>query len=485
MEDSDYIMHFFFAREVSSSLFEIANFGCYANRAVKRLTQLKSPLDTSWFIMTRLPLFVLGSLVVSSAAIAKFHPPRIAYENLRNGNDKDILLHALRNIGIVSITNIAEFSREILTLLPECIASKQVKVAERVFDDGTRRQTLATHTIVNNPAEAPCVGTAFRSKVNMVLQTLASSMAESMGLANEVLLKSAADDEYKFQDVFTQGEHLEHFHIYRKHGDSSNMTTVDWHIDQGIALLFAPGYSNGAPTAGFSIQLKSGEAVQVLFSEDDDLVLMLGDGIYEITDLDLHVPLHSFTMPDTDKPRVWYGRMVLPPPQALHPINHKTFEELRQKLNQNPDATPSLGCSSLTMRSLLSTDPSSCLTDQDYCWHQCFNYTEAASPEVCATEGLSLECVNSQRQLWNGLVHDPEFAPRCVNLTLVTNLTAVTDDSGQESNYTSANGNNTIKENDTHSYSNHTSMSSAGFSVLPQTFLWAGYIGILMAVMFM
>ena len=59
---------------------------------------------------------------------------------------------------------------------------------------------------------------------------------------------------------------------------------------------------------------------------EDDLVIMLGDGINQIVNLinsfTFHATLHAVRVsPQSSKheSRVWYGRMVLPPTDAIHP----------------------------------------------------------------------------------------------------------------------------------------------------------------------
>merc|ERR1711920_478052 len=91
----------------------------------------------------------------------------------------------------------------------------------------------------------------------------------------------------------------------------------------------------------------------------------------------------------SEQPRVWYGRMVLPPRSAQLP-NHKdlSFGDLMHAMEENTDKEAlALGCSS-TMTAqkqrFLSgghgghgddDDSMSCGHMQFPCWHRCMNLT--------------------------------------------------------------------------------------------------------------
>jgi hypothetical protein len=274
------------------------------------------------------------------------------------------------------------------------------------------------------------------------------------GTSTPILQDVSGKRSYTMQQVIEEGEHLEHFHCYfdahNHHDDVSELekdsdgiattTTIDWHTDQGLLVLFTPGQRNGKVTKGFYIQLEDGSAVEVDFDDDtDDLIIMLGDGVHQYLNpvlkengkeaMSLRAVPHalrmesSATTEEDGSPRLWYGRMVLPPPQALHPSHIMTFYELRlAMINQHPKAL-SFGCAShhQVARELTegNEEDQRCSNDTSaYCWHECMNYTDFdVSPEICQGRALSLGCVNSDGYLWVDEIHDPAFQLGCVDLS--------------------------------------------------------------------
>jgi hypothetical protein len=271
-----------------------------------------------------------------------------------------------------------------------------------------------------------------------------------------------------FKDAIQQGEHLEHFHAYKSQqitatGTGTGTETIEWHLDQGLALLFTPGLIKNTPTEGFFIRLQDGSEVMVKFEAHDDLVLLLGDGVNQYVNAILGTSLrpvpHSMRMPKTNNddsppPRVWYGRMVLPPPFAIHPVHQKTFGDLRNAIltatssiiEENHDEATSLGCSARSMKARQLNDNMTCEQDTFFCWHACFNHTEEASPEACESKELDLACINDARELWDG-VHDPSFFPGCVDLATAVKYTRVAA-SSNHTNATTGNQNATTGDNE-------------------------------------
>jgi len=244
-------------------------------------------------------------------------------------------------------------------------------------------------------------------------------------------------------EVVEFGEHLEHFHAYEANPEASSTTglrsgeTIEWHTDQGLFLVFTPGLlvpttgdeaASSTLTNGFFIQQEDGSTVEVQFDETDDLIIMLGDGVNQYINpkiangVSLRATPHSLSMmphDETTSARAWYGRMVLPPAQAIHPEHPEyTFGEIRQKMidsSSDDDVKMTnldLGCSnSLVARQLEET---TCEADTIMCWHRCMNTTEfGVSPEICAEQGLEMLCMNPRGQLWDETHGD--FYPGCIS----------------------------------------------------------------------
>ncbi|KAL3913840.1 MAG: hypothetical protein SGARI_000451 [Bacillariaceae sp.] len=241
---------------------------------------------------------------------------------------------------------------------------------------------------------------AFRQAVGEV----ADAVADRLGLwlqdgeANEApFLMNDVDNENRFtiDQVIRQGDHLEHFHCYystNPEGDyeteQSHDSTIDWHTDQGMMLMFAPGQQQGKATDGFFIQLADGSTVELnLDVSKDDLIVMLGDGVNQYVNPKLKsedslraVP-HALKLAKSKQsvPRVWYGRMVLPPPQAVHPYTSMTFGDIRSSMINGNQNALALGCASNVQvaRELADGDEDEIICSNatsSMCWHQCMNY---------------------------------------------------------------------------------------------------------------
>jgi len=332
----------------------------------------------------------------AAAAAAADHdhytPTRISYDDLVSlGRGEETTIDTsskfwktLHEVGMVSITDIPNFNKKALFgTMEDCIHNrKEITPPEFLLDGGTKRVTVATQTIGSNVKDL-LVGIPeedqgddacpdfqkesndFRASIQMVSNAFASSLG--VYSSGSVMTTNDGQD-MNIQDVVTKGNHLEHFHSYYTDDDSSSLNTIDWHTDQGLMLLFTPGQQDDKVTGGFLI-IKDKSAVEVDFDESiDDVVIMLGDGIDQyfnddaLRDLrkDLRAVPHALTLPATSessgRPRIWYGRMVLPPSNAIVPASIEmmerypnavpyTFEDMRKGLITGEDKAMNLGCS--------------------------------------------------------------------------------------------------------------------------------------------
>ena len=395
----------------------------------------------------KLNIAALLSLLIASVDAGGnfFHAQSIPYEALMTCDPsmRSSFENALTTSGIISIQGIPGMKHkdDAMVSLPGCaIMSKAAK--EHTFPDGTRRLTLATHSVPGgvqtmdhktsaeacesfNQASKP-----FRLTVASVTQAFADCMAASFDLEGDEPLLTT-EDHYPFHtiaNVVENGEHLEHFHSYLKLEESEE-ETIEMHTDQGLFLAFTPGRiiknqkdSTSELTSGFFVQQQGGIIAEVEFGEEDDLVFLLGDGVNQYINDRLSKKLyavpHALRMAPQSESRVWYGRMVLPPADALHPAHGKlTFGDLRQSMidaaiNQREDKL-GLGCSgSMIPRDLSAT---TCEGNTIYCWHRCMNATEyGVSSEICANQDLELSCINPRLQIWAGVNHG-DFYPACAD----------------------------------------------------------------------
>jgi hypothetical protein len=376
-------------------------------------------------------------LLLPSVVEAVFQPVRISFESLLKSSDADsnrILLTQLREVGMISISDIPAFDKtKVMASLAACTNARGG--LEHVFEDGTLRRTLASRSLEGEAEpflEESCPrvdpeSCEFRQTVASVTHAFAEKLATALELQHEPLLRTyTSSSSYTLTEIVDHGEHLEHLHAYyQEQPVSDDIATLDWHIDQGLFLVFAPGTIDGVPTEGFYIQLPDGTTEKVKFDNQDDLVIFLGDGVNQFVNPTLKEPLrvlpHALRMPQTkpNAPRTWYGRMVLAPANALHPLFETTYGELRDAMiheETNKDGVMALGCSSSNMMArFLHAGESHCDPSRAAaCWHSCMNYTDYnVSPDICAARGLELACANPQGEIWPGSIHNRTFTLRC------------------------------------------------------------------------
>jgi len=433
-----------------------------------------------------LSVFLLSCVAADTSKKSAFIPTRIHYDDLVN--ERISLLDALEDSsGIISMTNLPEnfasVKNDVMSNLHSCILNQEqdrgeYDVAEESFPDGTVRRTLATATTsLEGPLDLKLHKTTssstscqsfeknlelFRSIANMATNSFAKVLSKEMEphLSKPLLIKRGnGEDSYDtIEDLVMNGEQLEHFHSYQKterigeeYDDDEMMRTIDVHADQGFFIAFTPGMmmssnnkdNNAVASEGFYIVEDDSNKIpiQVDFNIDtDDLVFMLGDGVNQyinnrLTDKEnsgrrhLRATPHAVSLKvhDDSQARVWYGRMVLPPKDALVAAESTqttlTYGDIRRRLVETPDAyiPAGMGCSSPTMRALqhgVHDEPGACEKGTLFCWARCmeladYNITE----EMCEEQNLGLKCINPRGQLSTGGKHG-DFWAACTNTTL-------------------------------------------------------------------
>lgn len=265
----------------------------------------------------------------------------------------------------------------------------------------------------------------FRAGVDEATRAFAAKVAAAAG-AKDLLATEDGHAFDGFDDVVDAGEHLEHFHVYEKEAADGRQgeDTVEWHTDQGLLLAFSPGARAGKEQGGeaavvgqddFFVRLADGSSKRVAFDADDELVFLLGDGIEQVLNpalakggkRSLRALPHALRVTAADPneaPRVWYGRMVLPPADAVHPEHGQTFGRLRNLLAENVGEenhrANALGCSGDARARQL--EEAQCEPGSTYCWHRCMAHEDyGVSVEMCDAQGLDLRCINPRYQLYD------------------------------------------------------------------------------------
>jgi hypothetical protein len=454
-------------------------------------------------------------LMLTSASAASptedvFRPYRISMKDLmmmqtngKEGNHQ-ALSEALSTIGMISITDIGDdftsMKDQILGSLHGCAVSSAA-TQEHVYGDGTRRRTMATHCdhgrsskLQHGAGATTCeafdkVSEQFRNEVGRVTQVFAQKLESILGaefsssssvdissnnknnLMNEPLLSTPNGMAYHtVNEIVRDGEHLEHFHSYEKTSDTDPQDTdetIEWHTDQGLFLVFTPGVLVNTATStpsglseGFYIKFVDDSTATVQFDKEDELVIMLGDGVNQYVNprrnTYLHATPHALSLPTQTKEeaRVWYGRMVLPPAEALYPNHGSTFGELRRLMINRDEQALSLACSH-SQYAARQLEDTACEAGSLWCWHRCMNLTDYGLNETtCATQDLDLACINPARELWNGehASKDEGYGPGCVDLETAVVAEPAASTNGNETATTDSNttDHTTAENGDTH-----------------------------------
>lgn len=428
---------------------------------------------------------VLAAILVSAdGASSVLKAPTISYVNLmepvnfEDSGSNDVLKRAMSEEGLVAIADIpgfAELRSEVLLGSYKC--GKQASEARTtVFEDGTSRRTIAATATGVDKVNAMEFGTttgdacsasfeARAEEFRMLISTTAKAFTQRLGdlfttAQGEPLLRHF-DGEASFdtmEAVVSNAEHLEHFHTYYKPtpaasdassespagaASESTESTIDLHADQGIFIAFTPAIlvEDGSDDGGeakvasleagqFYVKLMDGSTVTMDFGDDGNvLVFMLGDGVDQYINNKLtrgpflRSAPHGMVMPahTEAQSRVWYGRMFLPPMDALSEAHGISFGQLRKKMIEDVHSGGGKGQGVGCSRMLQETEGLQCETNQMYCWMRCMDYTETASPDACAAQGQDVKCANQLGQIWVLADSHGDYNPTCSSETNDTN----------------------------------------------------------------
>ncbi|KAK3268024.1 hypothetical protein CYMTET_23447 [Cymbomonas tetramitiformis] len=405
------------------------------------------------------------------------HAKLLDAANFVDSDSMHVLKDALTNQGLVTVSDIpgfAELRREVLVGMHVC-GSAATKARTTVFEDGTSRNTLATIAKGDGELIDIDIGKAAYGACTASLMKKVSEF-RSLVSATAKAFTERLDDALRSQYLYTEGkpllwnydhsrsydtmadvvgnaEHLEHFHSYYRpvaSNDTAESVAIDLHADQGIFIAFTPGIlveevSNGEirdtskPAGKFYVSLRDGTPAVAKFGQGGDvLVFMLGDGVDQYINPKLssgpylRATPHAMVMPQHGEKewRAWYGRMFLPPSDALSEKHGLSFGQLRERMidgvHKGKGVGSGVGCS----RMLQETDEE-CGDNQMYCWMRCMDYTEEASPLICAAatnaDGLALnlqvQCTSQFDQIYRrGIDTHGDYNPICTNST--ENITA-------------------------------------------------------------
>jgi hypothetical protein len=252
------------------------------------------------------------------------------------------ITHHLLTLGGIQIVNIPKFqeARETaLSSLAECLQKEDPKNSiQTVMNDGSKRLTTGAGNIKGVPQEMTSgCGSASKS-LRSVIDTATSQLLKLLDASATPTAPEVMSPYQSFMDLSQNGEHLEHLHSYfapqevTDHSSSSSKSfTMDLHTDAGLFIAMTNGYysapssstSSSTPRNGLYIQLPSGEVVEAE-TDSDSLVFMVGQGsadwLSPVLGGKLRPLPHALSADlSSGWTRSWYGKMYLPPLDALLP----------------------------------------------------------------------------------------------------------------------------------------------------------------------
>ena len=231
------------------------------------------------------------------ATAPNFYPAKISRSELQQTNSNRAVVRdvgqALKEDGIIAVgvPGFDELNRAVLRAAHECIDSTSTPQA--TLADGTVRRSLAASRSNNEagPLEVTCAPLAaaeveFRAAVWSVAEAVAARLgAIDAVAAGAPLLKTRDGAPYAtVSDIVTAGDHLEHFHSYRKE-TAAPEATIDLHTDQGLLIAFTPALTVGAEdvsAATFTLERRDGSRAEVALDAPryaSCVFVMLGDGV--------------------------------------------------------------------------------------------------------------------------------------------------------------------------------------------------------------
>lgn len=366
-------------------------------------------------------MFRLGLLFPVISLSQFFEPLTLSFKSFQEEAifPSEAFERALSQDGLVAVRDIPgfdELKRIVVRSADQCKTSR----ANATFNDGTLRYSLAaasnetTRGIFNvRPDECPefeKYNTQFRDIVTRSLDSFTSKVSQSFK-PSEPLLTVGSRVLHTVAELIKSADVLEQFHSFvpSDHASTRSELTLEWHTDGGLLLVFTPAQMEDLSAGGFMIR-KEGVAQEVKFDPSVDLVFMFGDGVQRLVNPKLPTRLsstvHALKTPTSR--RWWYGRMMLPPGDALH-TSGLTYREVRNRvISSSYDEVLEMGCSSTLLRPLAVGARAllqNCAVNQTLCWAVCTDIPTKILND-CAALGQTPQCND----------HGDGFYP-CVNKT--------------------------------------------------------------------
>ncbi len=359
------------------------------------------------FLLTILSVLLVTQPILSVSPSQSL--PEIKYADLLNLDTfiaQSIVRH-FTTLGGAQITGIPAFAKSrkrALEDLPSCFLEENTRPSA-VMGDGSKRLSsgAATKDGKAGPMDSACGDAAnkLRSSVDSAAYLLfqAFDMALRQESHSEQLIMGPRYNSYSA--LMSHGNHLEHLHSYFPADQTSSPTrapTLDYHVDAGLMIAMTSGYyQNAQPSeaSGLYFKLPNGEERKAAVDEDA-LIILMGDGaarwlapvlgaafrgIPHKLVVDLPVGQHSS--------RSWYGKMYLPPADAVIPQEQMKYSDYNELMMKYAPTVASRGeHQDSSLQSLLpsacggyiegvgrimTANDDNCPVGQLWCWSRCMS----------------------------------------------------------------------------------------------------------------
>mmetsp|Transcript_37342 Transcript_37342/g.66857 ORF Transcript_37342/g.66857 Transcript_37342/m.66857 type:complete len:630 (-) Transcript_37342:75-1964(-) len=358
--------------------------------------------------------FVVITADNNSSQPRLFELPQFSLSQLKDPSPDEVqdLRRAISDVGLFAISNAVDVpsSGAALQRYAACVARGiDGGALHTVLEDGARKTTVAAVTngtrVESLPAEVTeaCPDFADAAKG---LRASVDHAGRVYARLLDILVQGApprgpvpggAGNSYV--DAVLRAEALEHFHLFQHDGerDEAAEPAIQLHSDMGLFIIMTAAeyveltsgerVVGGGPQTGFYLELASGEMVQPVI-QPGSLLVMNGDGAEKWVRLSKgaftrpYSPAHEVILPEMEGlARVWFGRMFLPPSDAVHVEDGRlTFGEYRRQTMDafrygHPEEASSAGCSP-GRRGLVEV--TKCSAGKIYCWMSCLSVPEDA-----------------------------------------------------------------------------------------------------------
>eukprot|EP01039_Chlorochromonas_danica_P006900 gene6897-7624_t len=369
--------------------------------------------------------------VEHEATVKTYRLPEIKYNDLftLEVSAANAAIKALTEVGGLQVTDIPRFAlarKRALEDLAECYEQENA-ATELQMPDGSRRVSCGavSHRGVAQPMSHVCGEAANKLRAAVDATTRQLFLAFDL-VANQKNNKDTASNLHvmepsyeTYSELMSEGEHIEHLHTYfsgttESIAQSTSLATMNFHKDTGLMIAMTTGYYSPLPASdksGLYIELVDGSHAKVEV-EDDALIILMGEGAVKwlkpVSSKPFRAPLHALLAdlpPNGKTSRSWYGKMYLPPADAIIPQEGMTFTQYHQLESRHSALlSTSTHQSERKLYELLPTACGGdshkyipvvsdvCDSDEIWCWAQCMS----AASLSCGSDAVCWDSKNHE-----------------------------------------------------------------------------------------